>query len=89
MTYLPDKVGPFELFSPTGAASGIGWLILHGDSWLPGSYANRDTALLAIGLTLGGDGAEQLAELCDQHAKGRHITIEDITNHAARSNEND
>ncbi|MEU5389235.1 hypothetical protein, partial [Kitasatospora cineracea] len=84
VTSQPDKIGPFELFSPAGAVSGIGWLILHGDDWLPGTYANRDAALLAIGLALGGDDTTRLAELRDQHAKGHRITIEDITSHAAR-----
>ncbi|GAA1154595.1 hypothetical protein F4556_004987 [Kitasatospora gansuensis] len=80
-----DTVGPFTIYSPAGAETNIGWLISLGSEFLPGTYDNRDAALLAIGLACAGDPTLQLSRL-RRHVStvnGHRITVEDIINYSA------
>ncbi|MFJ4668965.1 hypothetical protein [Kitasatospora purpeofusca] len=86
MVPQPERIGPFTLYSPAGAETGIGWSISRGSDWLPGTFDSRDAALLAIGLVLGGEATLRLADIRDHHAPARTsraITVEHITTYAA------
>ncbi|MFD7639492.1 hypothetical protein ACFV4P_02445 [Kitasatospora sp. NPDC059795] len=83
MAYQLDAIGPFTLMDPAGALPGTGWRITHGSDWLPGQYASRDAALLAIGLVLDGEHAVRLEEFWDYPRASHAVTVEDIISFVA------
>ncbi|KDN85618.1 hypothetical protein [Kitasatospora cheerisanensis] len=85
-----DQIGRYELITTAGAEEGTSWLILHhgrdGQEWLPGRFATRDAALLAVGIAVGSESNSTLRELCEHVLQdlNRWVTIEDITDYMAR-----
>jgi hypothetical protein len=73
-----EQLGPFTIYGPDGIRTG--WVISLAGAWVPGVFADRDTALLACGYILGGEQHGYVADAWDYRARehGRDVVAEDL-----------
>lgn len=87
-----EHIGPFTLYRRENRdAKGPHYLLSWAGTWLPGTYADRDAAILAIGLVIGGESRFYLDDLRtyaqQQNTKTGYITIELIMTALAKATE--
>lgn len=78
-----EILGEFRLYPPVPGTPRTGWVLSWSRMWLPGSYADRTTVVLAAGLVLGAPLDQGLAflERLSQRVNReelREITAEDV-----------